>query len=225
MAEELARIEKPSVEKFAGDRKLFFVPLIFSGKNSHPEFMEKYNRYWEQVDSQLSNLESKLGSGKYIFHELVPDGGEEGIKALEEMKVGSTQIIRSRVARGAAFEAVEDKELLTELMDWSRILSLGLQSQKVFSTVYQSYNETVKKRNDFISGKIQESLKDSESAILFMEEGHHVQFPADIQLFYVSPPALDEIKRWVRDFETKAQTSQSEEPDKSENTSPSSDKA
>ena len=31
-----------------------------------------------------------------------------------------------------------------------------------------------------------------------MREGHQLQFPSDIEVFYVAPPALDEIKRWSR---------------------------
>jgi len=34
-----------------------------------------------------------------------------------------------------------------------------------------------------------------------MREGHQVNFPPDIQLFYVAPPALDELKRWLRERE------------------------
>ena len=39
---------------------------------------------------------------------------------------------------------------------------------------------------------------------------HQVQFPPDIEVFYVAPPALDEIKRWfrTRDEEYQAQTEQ-----------------
>ncbi|MCK4581439.1 MAG: hypothetical protein KAU10_08800, partial [Dehalococcoidia bacterium] len=29
--------------------------------------------------------------------------------------------------------------------------------------------------------------------------GHRLQFPGDIEVFSVFPPALDEIHRWVRD--------------------------
>ena len=37
-----------------------------------------------------------------------------------------------------------------------------------------------------------------------MRENHQVQFSEDIQIIYVSPPALDEIKRWLRERENKA---------------------
>jgi len=40
---------------------------------------------------------------------------------------------------------------------------------------------------------------------VLMREGHQVQFPLDIQVFYVAPPGLDEVKRWLRDPEAKAQ--------------------
>jgi guanylate kinase len=36
-----------------------------------------------------------------------------------------------------------------------------------------------------------------------MRESHQLQFPTDIQIIYVAPPALDEINRWLRDRETK----------------------
>jgi hypothetical protein len=36
-----------------------------------------------------------------------------------------------------------------------------------------------------------------------MGEGHALHFPEDIQVFYIAPPALDEIRRWLRDQEAK----------------------
>jgi hypothetical protein len=107
--------------------------------------------------------------------------------------------------KGAAFESTENAEILSELMDWSRCLSLGLQNKDVFSKVYGFYNEAGKKRQEHISRQINDTLKDNEIGILFMTEGHHVQFNPDIRVFYISPPALDEIKRWVRDYEAKAE--------------------
>jgi hypothetical protein len=36
-----------------------------------------------------------------------------------------------------------------------------------------------------------------------MRENHEVQFPPDIQVFYIAPPALDEMKRWLRERQGK----------------------
>jgi hypothetical protein len=60
-----------------------------------------------------------------------------------------------------------------------------------------------KKRNEYIARQIDETLKPDEIGVLFMREGHQVQFPQDIQVIYVAPPALDEIERWLRDREAK----------------------
>jgi len=217
MAEELGKIEKPSTEEFKKGRKLFFVPLVYKAKESPEDYLEKVRKYWKQVEEQLADLELKLGSVSRVYHELVSSSGDEGVRAIEGLNEGSYQIARSRVEKGARMEAVEDGEVLTEFMDWSRCLTMGLQNQKVFDTVYQSYIEAGKKRNESISKRLDETLKPDEIGILFMREGHQVPFPSGIEVFYVSPPALDEINRWLRDHELrKTKESEAERKDKEE---------
>jgi hypothetical protein len=211
MAEELGKIEKPPVTDFEGGRKLFFVPLILSNQEFPQEYLDKCLLYWEQVDLQISSLEIKLGNVTRIFHELIPESGEKGVQQIKDLKLGSLQIVQNRIERGALLEATEDHDILAELMDWSRCLSLGLQSQKVFSKIYESYNEVHDRRNDFISKKIQDTLKENESSMLIMAEGHHIQFPSDVKVFYIAPPELDDIKRWIRDYEAKIKSAHSEE--------------
>lgn len=205
MSEELGKIEKPPVDNFKVGRKLFFVPLIFSDPTLPLDISLKNSSYWDQVESQIANLEEKLGPAKYLFHELVQDKGTEAIKSLEHIHSGSLPLLNSRMEKGASFEALEDEDLLTELMDWSRCLSMGLQNQRVYSLVYQSYVHANDKRNESIAKKIDTALKGNESCIVIMGEGHHVKFPEDVQVFYIAPPALDEIKRWAREQQAKEQ--------------------
>lgn len=212
MSEQLGKIEKPSVEEFRAGRKLYFIPLIFSPSEAPAELEERINKYWEQVEAHLTNLEAKLGNANKIYHELVPVGGEDGVKAVERLNKGSYQITRARLDRGVELQVMEDAELLAEFMDWSRCLSLNLQSPKVFTQIYESYATAQKKRNEHIAKQIDETLKDVEAGILFMREGHQVQFSADIQVFYVAPPALDELKRWARERETRASTEEEQKP-------------
>ena len=40
---------------------------------------------------------------------------------------------------------------------------------------------------------------------------HQLQFPRDIQVFYVAPPALDEIHRWLRDQQERERRQQQEQ--------------
>jgi hypothetical protein len=212
MAEELGRIERPSVEEFRKGRKLFFIPLIYQGKESPDEYLQKVKKYWEQVEKQLVDLEMKLGRANRIYHELVLSSGEEGLRVTKALNEDSYQIAKDRVDKWAQMEALEDSELLTELMDWSRCLTIGLQNQKVFNVVYQSYVESGKKRNESIAKCLDETLKADEVGILFMREGHRVQFPSELEVFYVAPPALEEINRWLRDQEShKAREPEAEE--------------
>ncbi len=219
MSEELGKIEKPAAADFKLGRKLYFVPLVFSGSELTGEFNQINDRYWEQVESQLAGLESRLGKTEHIFHELVPESGEEGLKTLKQLKVKSLNLVESRLAKGTSLDSAEDEEILSELMDWSRCLALGLQSQEVYTTVYNSYIQASKKRNESIARKIDQGIKENQSAIVIMGENHQVNFPSDIQVFYISPPALDELKRWLRDYEARAKDTHPAEngqPDESE---------
>lgn len=201
MAEELGKIKKPSVKKFKKGRKIFFVPLIIAPFEPNKELLELLDKYWGQAQKQVKNLEEKLNKAKKIYHELVIYDGERGIKDIEKMNMGSYDIVKSSMDKGAIIQPIEDGDILLEFMDWSRCLSVGLQNQKVFSQVYKSFMEAQKRRNEHIAKKIDETLKSNEIGILLMREGHQIQFAKDIQVFYVAPPGLDEIRRWFQKSE------------------------
>ena len=110
-------------------------------------------------------------------------------------------MVKARLDRGAELQPLEDAEVLSEFMDWSRCLSIGLQSQAAVTKVIQFYSDAQKRRNEHIAKQIDETLKVGDIGLLLMREGHQVQFPTDIQVFYVAPPALDELKRWLREHE------------------------
>jgi hypothetical protein len=204
MGEELGKIEKPTVDSFKKGRKLFFIPVVYSSEGAPEGYAELYDKYWEQAAKQLVELTSKLGSVKRVYHELIDAPGEEGLAAIHALNEQSYNLIKGLMDKAAEFEALENSDLLTEYKDWNRCLMVGLQNPKVMARVYESYLETGKKRNEQLTKKIDESLKENESGILMMRENHQVQFPADIQVFYVAPPVLDEIKRFVREQENKA---------------------
>ncbi|MDO8689380.1 MAG: hypothetical protein Q7R39_05110 [Dehalococcoidia bacterium] len=199
MPEELGKIERPAVDDIKPGRKVYFVPLIFVPQEPPEDLSGIVERYWDQVESHISNLEAKLGGVNRIFHELAPVGGEDGAKAIQEMNKGSHKIANGRLEKGAELEPLEDAELLAEFMDWGRCLGIGFQSPKVFNHVYEAFTEVQKRRTEQLAKRLDEALKEGEVGMLLMREGHQVQFASDIQVFYVSPPALDEINRWLRE--------------------------
>jgi hypothetical protein len=199
MPEQLGKIERLEVEHFKQGKKLYLVPIVYSGEEAPDEYKEKCNRYWQQVAEQLTNLASKIGRVNQVYHESIFQSGEDGMKAMERLNPSSYQIAKTQCDNGASFEAIEERELFEEVMDWQRCLMLGFISDKVASKVSEFYVEAAKKRNEFMAKKISETLKDNEAGLLFIREEHSVQFPGDIEVFNIFPPALDELHRWYRD--------------------------
>ncbi len=199
MPEQLGKIERLEVEHFKQGKKLYLVPIVYSGEEAPDEYREKCSRYWQQVAEQLANLASKIGRVTRVYHESVLQSGEDGMKAIERLNPSSYQIVKTECNNGAILETIEEKELFEEVMDWQRCLMLGFISDKVASRISGFYVEAAKKRNEFISKKISETLKDDEAGLLFIREEHSVQFTSDIEVFSIFPPTLDEIHRWYRD--------------------------
>ncbi len=202
---KLGRIARPPAEEFKAGRKLLFVPLIFAPGKAEPDFLKLVEKYWRQAQEQVIRLADKLTKVSRVYHELVTSGGEEGVKAVEAMGSGSYRMVKTFLDKGAELQPIEDKDSLLEFMDWSRCLAIGLQSHRVFARVYESFLEIQKKRNEQINRRIDETLKGDEIGLLLMREGHQVQFPPDVQVFYIAPPSLDEIRRWLTDREAASQ--------------------
>jgi len=199
MPEQLGKIERLEVERFKQGKKLYLVPLVYSGEEAPDEYKEKCSRYWQQVTEQLTNLASRIGRVNRVYHESIFQSGEDGMKAMERLNPGSYQIAKTQCDNGAIFETIEERELFEEVMDWQRCLMLGFISDKVASKVSEFYVEAARKRNEFMTKKISETLKNDEAGLLFIGEEHSVQFPGDVEVFSIFPPALDEIHRWYRD--------------------------
>jgi len=199
MAQELGKVNKPEAGSFKQGRRLLLVPLIYSYKDSPSEYTEKYELYWKQAVGHIANLEAKIGTVSRVYHESISLGGDDGLKIMEGLNPKSCQIAKQKCQDGATLEVIENKELAEETIDWERCLFIGFLSDKVARKVSESYIEASRKRYEHISKRIDETLKANEIGILFIREGNLVQFPEDVEVFSVSPPALDEIHRWLRD--------------------------
>ena len=69
-------------------------------------------------------------------------------------------------------------------------------------------SEANKTRYDHIASQIGSTLGENEVGLLLISERHQVQFPEDIEVFYVSPPALDEFRRWLQNWMAQQQAQQ-----------------
>lgn len=210
MSEPMGQIEKPEASKFLAKKKIYLVPLILRGHEPAPDYVEKFELYWKQAAEHIASLEIKIGRVNQVYHESVTAGGEEGLNFLEKVIPESFKIAKEKCQDGATLEVIEDKELAEENMDWERFLMIGFISEKVARLVTDSYMEVSRKRYEYIAQKLNETLKEGEAALLFIREGHRVQFPKDIEVFSVAPPALDELHRWLRDQQKKQEGAQRE---------------
>jgi len=201
-AEELGQITRPEASSFKGSKRLFVVPLLFSTPDAPAGYIELLSRYWAQVKDHITRLEASAGSIRRVYHEAIAASGQGGLQLLEKLNPGSFGIASYVCEKGASLEALDDKDLNDEIMDWERFLMTGFLSQKVSKIVADHYEEASKRRNDHMLRQIEETLGPQESGILFIREGHSLQFPSEVDVFSVSPPALDEIYRWVRDYNT-----------------------
>ena len=212
MSEQIGKIEKPATEHFKKKRKVYLVPLVYSSEDAPTEYKEKCHLYWQQVVEQLSSLETKIGKVNRVYHEAISLSGDDGMKFVEKLNQNSYQLVKGRCDNGASFEAIEDNALFQEAMDWERCLLIGFMTEKVTSKVYEFYVEATTKRYEFMAKKISETLKDNEAGLLLIRAEHRLQFPSDIEVISVFPPALDEIHRWLRDQARERQEKPQEEP-------------
>ncbi len=218
MSEELGRISKPLAEQYKQGRRLFLLPLLITPPSPPEDLAAITARYWKDADNQISSLELKIGSVNRIYHEMVSTEGGNGLKTIESISKESSRLVNAITQRGALLMPTEDEDVLSEYMDWGRCLSAGLFNHKVFSTVLNNYQQAHNRRNQIISQRIGEGLKENEIGLLLISENHNVQFPQDVEVFYIAPPALDEFKRWLRQKQvTDTETEQTSSDDQIRN--------
>ena len=196
MTEATEKAEEPQPKHFG--RKLYLVPFVFALQDGPPGYAEKLEAYWREVGNHVRNLEARFGKIGKVYHESVPLDGEEGLKLVEQLNEKAHRMLRRKCQQGAEFAAIEDRELLEETMNWRRCLAVML-SGPVLQKVSEFYREANRKRYELMAKRIDGTLKDEETGVLIIGQDHAVQFPSDIQVFYVAPPTLDELHRLLRD--------------------------
>ena len=208
-AQPLGQVERPPAEQYRDKRRLLLVPLMFAPP-SEPEGEESggqaiYQRYWEQVRTQIDALAAGLGGLHRIYHESLVEGGDAGLEYLLMAHRNVHGMIQVRCQAGATLEATESIDLLLETMDLQRCLMVPLASETVASRMQEWLSESTRNRYEHIARQIDQTLQSDETGLLLINERHQVQFPADIEVFYIAPPALDEYRRWVQNWAERQQ--------------------
>ena len=191
---------KSDPRRFDGKKKLLLVPLIPMSNALAESNTELFDRYWREVTNQIGNLESVLGTVRHIFHEMLHDDSEDGLEMMESVSPGSVKLVKYLMGSGSVLCPFEDPEMLMEMTDWQRCLSIGLVSKGVQEMASEQYRALTDARNSKVSESISTSMKEDEVGLLFISEGHTVQFSSDVQVFYVAPPSSNELKTAVTEL-------------------------
>ena len=205
MTQELGRINRPTVEQYRGRRKLILVPLVYSPAADEPDGAAALQNYWEQAQTQAAALETALGGLQHVYHESVTAGESEGLEQLRAGDLRSHAFVSLKCESGAVLEATEDIEILLETLDLQRCLMIPMASPNVASRLQEWHAEANHRRYEHIADRIDSTLEEDGVGLLLISERHQVQFPPDIEVFYVSPPALDEFRRWLQNWAARQQ--------------------
>ncbi len=193
----LSQFPKPEAGQYIGQRKLFLVPTFPVYLSGDDEGRELLDRYWSEVRDNIHSLERSLGSVVRVYHESLFADGEEGMRLLEQLNPSGYSFISAMCQSTATLVVTEERATVEENLDWQRCLSIGLMSEAVTNAAVEGYRRTAQSRNEQVRERIDSTLAEGETGALFISEDHGVQFPADVQVFYVAPPALDGLKRWL----------------------------
>ena len=197
MSQKFARIEKSTTERFLHKRKLFLVPNMYEPPSISDDGSTLLRKYWRQVQAQITNLESGLGQVQHIYTETITQHGQGGLHQIESSLQQTYPLIKEAHLNGAVIHATENEETLLQLMDLQRLLIFPLASSTITTKLTEWHHENIRQRWDHIANLITETLRINEVGLLIINERHQIQFPSDIEVIYVSPPALDAYRRWL----------------------------
>lgn len=212
MSQELGRISRPSAAQYHGRRKLLLAPLVYGPPAEAGEGVTILQNYWDQMQQQVEALQAALGGLHHIYHESVWDGGDKGLEQLEQTDQRSHAFIKAKCDAGAALEATEDLLSLVESLDLQRCLMMPLSSHTVPAKLQDWLNEATRSRYQHMAGHIDETLGENEVGLLLVNERHQIQFPEDIEVFYVAPPALGDFRRWLDNWMAEQQKAMGQQP-------------
>ena len=200
MTQELGRISRPSAAQYEGRRKLLLAPLVYGPPTEAPEGVAALQKYWDQMQLQVESLQATLGGLRHVYHESLCDSGDLGLEQLERTDQRSHQFVKAKCQAGAVLEATEDAAALLEVLDLQQCLLMPLGSDRVLAKLQEWFSESNRRRYQHMASRIDETLGENEVGLLLVSERHQIQFPDDVEVFYVSPPALGDFRRWFENW-------------------------
>ena len=138
------------------------------------EFIE---RFWKDLESAVDNLKLPYSRTK-VYQDGLPvsDGGKELeiVKKLASSGSHNHALVKKLVDNGAILVGTESPELLMAEYDLAMMTLNGAQESEGQETLKARGEEILKKRDGFMAGRIDETLKQGEIGVLFIGSLHNV---------------------------------------------------
>lgn len=195
----IGKIVKPDVDRYKNKKKVYFVRNLFLPENATDEYKSIFDRYWSEVQEHLGRLEA-AGKISKVFCESIYMTGEDAMKILRAMNEQLETLVKKKVVEGAEFTPLEDKEIFGAYVDWNNCLMI-VRTEGVYELVHHHLKESVNDRFEYIKSVLRENIMDGEAGLLIMRDGDEklLELPDDMELFFVTPPAYDDLIRFIRD--------------------------
>lgn len=196
---ELGKIDRPDAALYKDKKKIYFVRNLYLPQNANDDYKKLFYSYWDEVEEHVAKLEV-AGKVSKIFCESIYMTGEKSIQVLSAMNVRLEQLVKSKMEAGGEFLPLESKEIFSNYIDWYNCLAVA-RAPRVHEAIHAFLDETIKERFEYIKTVLKDNIADGEAALLIMrdEDRNYLQVPDDIEMFFVTPPAYEDLLTFVRD--------------------------
>lgn len=157
------------------EKTVIYVPRMFTVKEFE-EIIEKIpedffwtvKEFWDYIDARLRNLSINVS---WVYSD-VSLGDRENLSA----------IVSFLVKIGAILRFVDDGSLYAEVKAWFEMMKTSPSS-----IVFELYEESIRELNKHIVSTINNTLKEGEIGVLFIDSNINVSFPKKIRVIRMFP--------------------------------------
>ena len=173
------------------------------GSNIWSKHEETVLRFWDVIIKYFDSIEV---SGFKLYQDGMPAEGEVGRKIVEEgVKSGSKnyEVIASLLQKGAILVKTEEFNLVKEEHNMLLRITRAKTVVNRFAGLIRyklAKNNLLNKRDEFIAKRIDETLKEGETGIIFIGAYHNIKqrLPEDIQIREIKD--VDKVREYHKLF-------------------------
>ena len=173
------------------------------GEDLRKKHVNTINAYWDSIAYYFKNLDYTV-KGVKLYQDGMFAQGDAAMKILEAgIEAGSknSEIVLNLIMRGSILLKTEDYGLVKKEYDWIQSLIKPANNLKLFYnlllySIFKTSN--LRKRDEFIAGRISETLRLNETGILFLGAYHNITglLPKDIEKIEVKK--IEKIRAYLK---------------------------